>query len=349
MRRSYALCQDIGLEGSLREGGCLAQLTCQHHPHVQDEISTLLVLWRLFLLVADTINLLLNIMTVSRFYTLILILCCLPAALTFTWDIWSLFRKQTLGPTDPSLQRVAGKISHQAASDPLQDALHENVDWYDANGTPLFYSAWRAKSVDTSPEPSKRSSLLKYGSRVACWPSTGGVWIKHADLVDLNFLGLERQYDTPRQFNQTAEDEFCEQLRKVGAQWWRLPPSFEDRKHLGADQFTCATLEECFEPEVKFGYLIAWTEDERAACFVSAEEAEKKSDAKLSIYNNAMDMDERCNGILVLGGKWCRCKEECPQLKDLDWDSREKGGWGCNDPGWHEIDIDEVKGAEREL
>jgi hypothetical protein len=44
-----------------------------------------------------------------------------------------------------------------------------------------------------------------------------------------------------------------------------------------------------------------------------------------------MDMDERCNAIVDLGGKWCRCKAECPDLKILDWGSRHRPH-GCDDP-----------------
>ncbi|OAL46674.1 hypothetical protein IQ07DRAFT_477131, partial [Pyrenochaeta sp. DS3sAY3a] len=101
------------------------------------------------------------------------------------------------------------RISHQAAADPNQDILLDDQLWFDENGTPLFYGAWRAKPGKASPEPTARSVVSIQKARVACWPSSGGIWIKHADLVDLDFLRLDRFVDTPRQFNQTAEDEFC--------------------------------------------------------------------------------------------------------------------------------------------
>ncbi|KAH7377890.1 hypothetical protein BKA66DRAFT_380271, partial [Pyrenochaeta sp. MPI-SDFR-AT-0127] len=101
------------------------------------------------------------------------------------------------------------RISHRAASDPHQDILLDKQPWFDTRGTPLFYAAWRAKPGTLSPEPTARSTISKHKARVACWPESGGIWIKHADLIELDFLGLDRFADTPLQFNQTAEGEFC--------------------------------------------------------------------------------------------------------------------------------------------
>ncbi|KAH8707179.1 hypothetical protein GQ44DRAFT_557501, partial [Phaeosphaeriaceae sp. PMI808] len=106
-------------------------------------------------------------------------------------------------------QKAVHLISHRAATDSFQNDLRDDGDWFDSDGNPLFYSAWRAKPGSTRPEPSARSAVVEHGARVACWPSSGGIWIRHANLVDMSFLGVDRWLDTPRQFNQTAEDEFC--------------------------------------------------------------------------------------------------------------------------------------------
>jgi hypothetical protein len=244
---------------------------------------------------------------------------------------------------------VVRQISHQAASDPYPDLLRENVAWFDIDGTPLFYSAWRAKPGPISPEPKVRSSVVKHGARVSCWPQAGGIWIKNADLVDLNFLGISRMDDTPRQFNQTAENEFCEQLRAIGAEWWTLPPPFYEREHLGREQFACDTLETCFKPDVQFHHLIAWAETEQAACYIPMAHVEHKGQSALNWFHNSMDMDERCGAIMRLGGKWCRCKDECPDLKDLDWGSRDRGSDGCDDPPLYMVDPEDSFGPETEL
>ncbi|KAF2827969.1 hypothetical protein CC86DRAFT_369148 [Ophiobolus disseminans] len=262
---------------------------------------------------------------------LYLILSIAPLASTFTWEVWHLFSHTPSPDPDPNPIRNPNtkRISHQSTSDPHQDILLANTPWYDPNGIPLFYSAWRAKPGPISPEPTQRSSLLKHGARIACWPSTGGVWIKHADLVDLNFLGLSRFLDTSRQFDQAAEDNFCTKLKMLGAEWWALPAQFEDRKHLGEKQFACDTLESCFEPDVANRWIIAWPEDSQSVCYVSISQAKEQDPARLY---NAFDMQERCNMILSVGGEWCRCKAECPDIADLDWSFKDPGPWGCDDP-----------------
>ncbi|KAF2131382.1 hypothetical protein P153DRAFT_194207 [Dothidotthia symphoricarpi CBS 119687] len=256
----------------------------------------------------------------------------LPLASSFSWDIWKVFQPDSNPRQNPHSERSVKRISHQAASDSHQDVLLDDATWFDVDGTPLFYGAWRAKPGATSAEPVSRSSLVKYGARVACWPSSGGIWIKHADLVDLNFLGLSRIEDTPRQFNQTAEDEFCTKLKMTGPEWWKLPATFGEREHLGKEQFTCDTLEDCFRPDIKNHYLIAWPETAMVVCYIPIVQAEERGETSLTRYYNAMDMEERCDMIRSLGGKWCRCKAECPDLKNLDWSFRDPGIGGCHDP-----------------
>ncbi|KAF1916783.1 hypothetical protein BDU57DRAFT_517081 [Ampelomyces quisqualis] len=165
----------------------------------------------------------------------------------------------------------------------------------------------------------------------------------------MNFLDLSRMADTPRQVNQTAEDDFCTRLHAVGAEWWELPPSFEDRKHLGSEQFRCDTLEACFEPKIQFPYLIAWSEVEQVACYIAITQADSRDQAGLNLYHNAMDMDERCAAIMSPGGHWCRCKAGCPDLKDLAWRTRDRGPDGCHDPPLYIVDPEDPADPEQEL
>lgn len=60
--------------------------------------------------------------------------------------------------------------------------------------------------------------------QVACWPSTGGVWIKHLSPVEMQYLGLDRFADAERSADPAEEDTFCTKLRQLGASWWELPP-----------------------------------------------------------------------------------------------------------------------------
>lgn len=239
----------------------------------------------------------------------------------FSWNIRNILQPHASPPElkDSEQEESHKRISHQAASDPNQDVLFDEQPWFDMNGTPLFYGAWRAKPGRASPEPIARSIVSKHKARVACWPSSGGVWIKHADLVELDFLDLDRFADTPQQFNQTAEDEFCKRLKMIGAEWWKLPAPFEERGHLGEKQFACDTIEDCFEPDINNRYLIAWPGSEEYACFVSIARAEEQIEAKWITYYNSMTMQERCDGIMALEGRKCSCQNTCPDFDHLDY------------------------------
>jgi hypothetical protein len=135
-----------------------------------------------------------------------------------------------------------------------------------------------------------------------------------------------------------------DQCRVVGA-----ASPFEEQEHLGSEQFRCDTLETCFKPNAAFSYLIAWSEQEQAACYVSIDRANQKGEAAFNIYHNAMDMDERCGAIMGLGGRWCRCKAECPDLKDLDWSSRDRGPDRCHDLLFYVIDPEDATNRWAEL
>lgn len=59
------------------------------------------------------------------------------------------------------------------------------------------------------------------GCFVYCYPSTGGVLIKEADLLDMLFLSLPRSHVSQRSPSAEEEDKFCNLLRRTGATWWR--------------------------------------------------------------------------------------------------------------------------------
>jgi hypothetical protein len=265
---------------------------------------------------------------------LLYVLFMLPLlALGWSLHLWNPFGSGIVSSNGPVAPKTRKSISHQASSDPHQDVLLENAQWYDDDGEPLFYSAWRACVQDghPTPEPTERSKITIYGARVACWPSSGGVWIKHADLVELDFMGVNRLRNTLRQFNQTAEDEFCTKLKLVGADWWQLPPPFdEQRGHLGREQYACATLEDCIEPDFQNRFFLAWPETITTACYVPKEDAVRVGGELLGGYRNAMNMEERCDVINSLGGKICYCREECPEIEYLDWSFRNPGPDGCS-------------------
>ncbi|KAF7164132.1 hypothetical protein CNMCM5623_008822 [Aspergillus felis] len=102
----------------------------------------------------------------------------------------------------------------------------------DVNRFPIF----RQRTVmddrqDVScPTPPLESTTerTEFGTRgclVYGYPSTGGVLIKEADLLDMLFLALPRSHVSQRSPSADEEDRFCNLMRRTGATLW---PSEED-------------------------------------------------------------------------------------------------------------------------
>lgn len=243
-----------------------------------------------------------------------------------SWTSWSPFRSrlQTLKEVGVNNEDIK-LISHQAegyARLPVPNGDYYQYPWTRADGTPLPFNDW----FDKPPIPTIRSRLTRYGALVACWPSSGGIWIKHADPVEMKFLGLDRFRDTKKMYDAKKEDDFCTSLKMTGANWWSLPLDLEHKKP-GA----CETIEACFEPDIKNKFLRAWPEDEQGVCFISIERAKAKSGELMGGWYNAMSMAERCAVIDELGGSSCDCETHCQDLQDLDWGFRDSAchhSWG---------------------
>ena len=58
------------------------------------------------------------------------------------------------------------------------------------------------------------------GCTVYGYPSSGGVLIKESDIVDMQFLSLDRLQPSERSTNIVEEDEFCILMRRLAATWW---------------------------------------------------------------------------------------------------------------------------------
>ena len=66
----------------------------------------------------------------------------------------------------------------------------------------------------------KRTEFGRFGCTVYGYPSSGGALIKEADLVDMQFLQLDRFRPVQRSSDPIKEDDFFSRMRKVGATWW---------------------------------------------------------------------------------------------------------------------------------
>ncbi|KAB8276871.1 hypothetical protein BDV30DRAFT_205520, partial [Aspergillus minisclerotigenes] len=80
----------------------------------------------------------------------------------------------------------------------------------------------RVFSCPTGPSLSitERTVFGTLGCTVYGYPSTGGILIKEADLLDMLFLSLPRSYISQRSPDTDEEDRFCNLLRRTGATFW---------------------------------------------------------------------------------------------------------------------------------
>lgn len=186
---------------------------------------------------------------------------------------------------------------HQCANDCIRHSLFQQ------DGLPITAHAWKNTTSRFLENQKERAALNRFGARVACWPSTGGIWIKHALPLDMSFLGLSLQFDTPRpeDLDPVEEDAFCTKLRLIGAEFWANPPNLTD----------CAPLEACVSPQIRGDLGIAWVHGEAkgtgGAHVVNLTDAivRRKIGPGMRGYFQAPDMDRRADISEYLGGVWC--------------------------------------------
>lgn len=71
--------------------------------------------------------------------------------------------------------------------------------------------------------PQSTTERTKFGTQgciVFGYPPTGGVLVKHADLLDMLFLSLPCTHVSQRSPSADEEDEFCRLVRRTGATLW---------------------------------------------------------------------------------------------------------------------------------
>jgi len=181
--------------------------------------------------------------------------------------------------------------------------------------------------------PTFRSNILPHGARVACWPSTGGFWIKHVPPVELDYLFLSGKNDTQRPLPPmthfwwapgrslsdedmgnikdhplpfypppiSEEDLFCQMLRTVGADFWEIPPE----KSLKG-----VPIEYVMEPKYRNELAFWWERWGRGTSLVNLTEARTRLgsiefDKYLKEYNNADTLLDRYASVKSLGGIDC--------------------------------------------
>ncbi|KAI0470672.1 hypothetical protein GGR56DRAFT_659968 [Xylariaceae sp. FL0804] len=189
--------------------------------------------------------------------------------------------------------------------------------------TLTFEASWNDEDEWYPPAPLKRYSL-DYG-KAACWQEDG-VWIKRLTPVEMSALNIDRFHDTDRALDQDDEDAFCARLRMYGASFWHLPPRSPYLTNW------CWAVDSCVEPTKKVSLAVGFPAD-GGVWVLDWSQAPDSLWPQSRGLSNALTMDERCQVIKDLGGRFCEDIQACPEMAAVLYpDPR-----GCAASEWHTL------------
>jgi hypothetical protein len=214
--------------------------------------------------------------------------------------------------------------------------LLSNPRWFETKDTNTNDGSTASFKNTPPPSTAFRSRILDYGARVACWPRSGGIWIKHALPLELDFLNLSRENNTRRPWPPITkrkwqaihsdwpsiensisepdlfeEDVFCEKMRMIGAEYWDVPA---DMNNTGL-----AYVVEHVKPQISSQLAFAWPdlgEDfyvTQGAWMINLTVARTEYGPGMKGWNNVHSMEERCRVAKEIGALWCPIHEELCQ------------------------------------
>jgi hypothetical protein len=204
---------------------------------------------------------------------------------------------------------------------PIQNSIYDDHRKYLPSGMPFGLGVHRDHNLRISRRLSFQINCVNlYG-----WPSRGGVIVlENATPPDFDFLELDN-LDPPLRRNpdQSAEDEFCQKLLRLGATWW---DSEKRRRFLSDLEYGCTgdldTIrkdETLWPTRRECGWVrVAWpSEPAGALCVLACEKPvmgrtgkEKMRPRYHGVISLARTMDERCVVLQRLGGTMYACVED---------------------------------------
>ncbi|ATZ50777.1 hypothetical protein BCIN_06g02630 [Botrytis cinerea B05.10] len=161
------------------------------------------------------------------------------------------------------------------------------------------------------------------GCTVYGYPSTGGIFIKeNANIVDMNFLSLDRLHSTPRSPDPIEEDEFCILMRKIGAIWWSSEHLHERQWTSSEDIYDQAGVQRPMPTNVqKIGLVFGWPS--KGGVWVLRYNSHKCNEDLLprdfGRINMAMNMDERVEIMREYNASFYETEQDVEELGDGYW------------------------------
>ena len=151
----------------------------------------------------------------------------------------------------------------------------------------------------------KRTEFGTQGCAAFGYPSSGGILIQDpVNIVDMQYLQLDRFKTTQRSTNVLEEDAFCERMRKIGATWWPSEQECHD---------VLLGVREPTELEARV-LVLGWPEDSGGVWLLTyeSEMARPRDFGKLQL---AMDMNERCRMMQDFGATYYPDPDEVEALR----------------------------------
>ncbi|KAL2701405.1 hypothetical protein AAEP93_008224 [Penicillium crustosum] len=182
---------------------------------------------------------------------------------------------------------------------PISNYFHQRTvigdsrnDWASCSMLPRLSTTERTE-FGTGP-----GGCVVYG-----YPSTGGVLVKEADLLDMLFLSLSRSHESQRSPSVDEEDRFCNLMRQTGAKWWSSREDMLEAR-LGAREMT--------EEEEKV-LVFGWPTD-GVGVWVLRYESYRQLPKDFGRMSLAMNMEEKIQMMREYGATFV---EDVTQVEEL--------------------------------
>ena len=161
--------------------------------------------------------------------------------------------------------------------------MSDTADICTVSDTPYF----ETPLLDTT----KRTQFRRSGCTVYGYPSSGGILIKEeVNIVDMQFLQLDRFSAADRSWEIVQEDEFCARMRRIGATWWKKKEEWIEVS-IGIRKKTALESRQL---------IFGWPTNGEGVWFLKYGNVREMPEDFRRI-DMAMDMDERCEVMREYG------------------------------------------------
>jgi len=157
--------------------------------------------------------------------------------------------------------------------------------------------------VDSKTE-TQRVTFGAHSTTVYGHPSTGGILVlERCNSVDLSFLGLARFKTALRSDDPDEEDRHCALMRQLGAWYFRSATDYDYASFGYRDDLDRRKM-----------IVAAWPQGGTGVWVLVARTALDGAEKGFGMIRNATSMDERCEVVQKLGGKFYSDPRDCPDL-----------------------------------